>query len=926
MSTATPRDPRLYTKVKQYVYTKYPKHSAYRSGLLVQTYKLMFRKKHGPNQKPYIGSKTHSTGLSRWFREKWRNSRGRVGYQYQSDIYRPTKRITPATPVTHQELTKSEVRRARHDKLKYGRVNRFSFQKKKKSLIDIFHFESRRLVTDCFNSTNSAMYVVKRNGSRRPVQFDKITNRIAKLCFDLSPFVNPTHVAQKVVLGLYDGVSTVELDHLASETAAQMSTTHPDYSILAGRLEVSNLHKCTDDEFSAVFHRLADHKIVQANINEFVQQNAAELNANIDHQQDFTYDYFGFKTLERAYLLKIDRVIVERPQYMLMRVACQLHFPDVQKVLNTYKALSQKLYTHATPTLFNSCLVRPQLASCFLMTVQSDSIHGIMETLKKCALISKYAGGIGVSIANVRGTHAKIRGTNGTSNGLVPMLRVFNSLARYVDQGGGKRPGSIAAYMEMHHPDIMEFLELRKNNGAEEKRCRDLFTGLWISDLFMKRVQADGKWTLFCPDTFPGLQDKYGMDYETLYLQYEQQPTAPVHTRKTLSARNVWMAILNAQQETGTPYIMFKNACNAKSNQKNLGTIRSSNLCTEIVQYSNSKEIAVCNLASIAVPKFVRRTDDPETNSSSYEFDFKQLYSVVKMVVVNLNQVINRSFYPLPETQQSNLAHRPMGIGIQGLATLFMKLKLPYESKTAQKLQEDIYETMYFAALETSMNLVRKHGRYRSFDGSPASKGLLQFDLWDQTVDNTRHDWVGLKENIRVHGLANSLLIAQMPTASTSQILGNTESCEPLSSNAYVRRTGSGEFQVVNPFLIKDLIDLQLWDADMKYELIRHGGSVQNIERIPQSIKDIYKTVYEMKQRILIQMSAARGKFICQSESFNCFVARPSARILNAMHFYSWKKGLKTGCYYLRTKPASQPQQITLPVVQQQRNCESCSA
>ena len=752
------------------------------------------------------------------------------------------------------------------------------------------------------------MHVIKRNGNREPVQFDKISDRLCKLCNGLSSFVNVHQITQKVCIGLYNGVTTQELDELAAETAAQMTVDHPDYNVLAGRIAVSNLHKLTDSNFFVVTKKLYDHGVLREDYYNFVTSQQSLLNKAIVSNRDMNFDYFGFKTLERSYLLRMEGKIIERPQHLFMRVACEIHQGNINKVLETYTMLSTGAYIHATPTLFNSGLKRPQMASCFLMTMQDDSIDGIFNTIKQCAMISKHAGGIGISISNIRCRDSFIHGTNGTSNGIIPMLRVFNATARYVDQGGGKRPGSFAMYIEPHHPDIMDFLELRKNNGAEEQRCRDLFLGLWISDLFMERVRDNAMWSLFSPDDCPDLQDAYGPAYKTLYEQYEATLTI---RRRQIRARTIWTAILTSQQETGTPYMLFKHACNAKSNQQNLGTIRSSNLCTEIIQYSSKDEIAVCNLASIALPKCV-------VNGS---FDFERLEFTTRCLVDNLNNVIDRTYYPLPETKRSNLRHRPMGIGTQGLATTFMKLHLPYDSPEAQTLNKQIFETIYYAALTRSMELAKSHGTYSSFQGSPASQGRLQFDLWNAKA--VRYDWKTLKQNIQIHGLRNSLLVAQMPTASTSQILGNTESTEPISSNLYVRRTKSGEFQIVNRYLINDLVELKLWNTDMKHAIMRNNGSVQHIDAIPQAIKKVHKTVYEIKMKTLIDMSADRGQFIDQSESFNCFMREPSMKRLTTLHFYTWKKGMKTGSYYLRSTPATQPQQITIPVSQP---CLECSA
>jgi ribonucleoside-diphosphate reductase alpha subunit len=746
------------------------------------------------------------------------------------------------------------------------------------------------------------MYVTKRNGTREEVSFDKITTRLKNLSQGLR--VDCIQVAQQVCTGLFNGVHTYQLDNLASETAAQLVTQHYDYALLAGRIEMSNLHKSTPNLFSNVISMLHQQKIIRDDMNTFVQNHKQTLNEAIVHDNDFTYDFFAFKTLERSYLLKCNNKILERPQFLLMRVACEIHRNDISQTLQTYRLLSEKKYIHATPTLFNAGTYCNQLASCFLLPIEDDSISGIYNTLKKCALISKYAGGIGMSVSNVRCFGSYIKGTNGLSNGIIPMLRVFNNTARYVDQGGGKRSGSIAIYLEPHHPDLLKFLQIRKNQGNEEERCRDLFTALWVSDLFMQRVEKNEQWTFFCPNEFPGLQDVYGDKYTQLYLQYENKCSNCTR----LPARTIWQAIITSQQETGTPFILYKNSCNTKCNQNNLGTLRSSNLCTEILQYSSSNETAVCNLASISLPAFVNKK----------EFDFKALGAMTRQIVINLNKVIDNTFYAIPSAKLSNLNHRPMGIGTQGLAHVFMMYGYEYGDSNSQHLCEQIFECIYYNALYQSMTLAKTLGPYSSFKGSPASRGILQFDMWDYVPPSScNYDWKSLRQNICTHGLRNSLLIAQMPTASTSQILGNTESCEPISSNLYIRRTSSGEFQVINKHLINSLHELKLWDQQMQDDLIKYRGSVQEIKRVPTKIKKIFKTAYELSGKTLVNMAITRAHFIDQSESFNCFIKKPTFSVLSALHFYTWRQGMKTGCYYIRSEPACDAQQIT---------CTSCSS
>ena len=752
------------------------------------------------------------------------------------------------------------------------------------------------------------MLVVKRDGRRESVKFDKITARIEKLCYGLNTdYVDATEVSKKVIDGLFDGVTTVELDRLASETAASMTTKHPDFALLAARITISNLHKETSKSFSNTMKRLytyVDPKtgenapLVSTEVYGIIKNNAARLDEAIDYTRDFSYDFFGFKTLERSYLMKCDGKIVERPQHMLMRVAVGIHGEDIEKAIETYDMLSQKWFTHATPTLFNAGTPKPQMSSCFLLTMQDDSIDGIYDTLKQTAKISQSAGGIGLSIHNIRATGSYIKGTGGVSNGIVPMLRNFDMTARYVDQGGGKRKGSFAVYMEPWHADIFDFLDLKKNHGKEELRARDLFYAMWICDLFMKRVEANEEWSLFCPNEAPGLHEVYGEEFEKLYEKYEREGKA----RKIVKAQDLWFTILESQIETGTPYMLYKDAANKKSNQKNLGTIKSSNLCTEIMEYTSKDEVAVCNLASIALPMYVK----------DGKFDHQKLYEVTKIATRNLDKVIDRNYYPVKEAENSNLRHRPIGLGVQGLADTFIQLRMPFESEEAQQLNKDIFETIYYAAMETSMEIATEVGPYSTFAGSPASKGIFQFDMWGVTPESGRYDWTKLKQDVKKNGVRNSLLVAPMPTASTSQILGNNECFEPYTSNIYTRRVLSGEFIIVNKHLLKDLIKLGLWDESMKNRLISENGSVQNIAEIPQDIKDLYKTVWEISQKKLIDMSADRGAFIDQSQSFNVHMMNANFGKLTSMHFYAWKKGLKTGMYYLRTKAAADAIKFTV--------------
>ena len=753
------------------------------------------------------------------------------------------------------------------------------------------------------------MYVLKRDGRKEPIMFDKITARIKKLCYGFNPLVDPVRVAMRVIEGLYDGVTTSELDNLAAEISATMTTTHPDYASLAARISVSNLHKNTLKSFSETMKDLHEYvnpitgkkaSLLSDEVYKVIKKNAEELDSKIIYNRDFGYDYFGFKTLERSYLLKINGQIVERPQHMLMRVSVGIHLDDLEAVIDTYELMSKKYFTHATPTLFNSGTPKPQMSSCFLLTMQDDSIDGIYDTLKQTAKISQSAGGIGLSIHNIRSTGSYISGTNGTSNGIVPMLRVFNDTARYVDQGGGKRKGSFAIYIEPWHSDIFDFLDLKKNHGKEEMRARDLFYAMWIPDLFMKRVEENAEWTLMCPNECPGLYDCHGDEFDELYLKYEKKSKG----RKTIKARELWEKILESQIETGTPYMLYKDAANRKSNQKNLGTIRSSNLCTEILEYTSKDEIAVCNLASIALPMFVE----------DGEFNHKKLYDVTVRVTKNLNKVIDRNYYPVKEAENSNFRHRPIGLGVQGLADAFIQLRMPFTSEKAKELNQDIFETLYFAALQASVEESKKDGPYKTYKGSPISKGEFQHNMWgikDEELSG-RWDWAKLRKDVLKHGVRNSLLVAPMPTASTSQILGNNECFEPYTSNLYTRRVLSGEFIIVNKHLLKDLVELGLWNEDMKHELMRSNGSIQDIKQIPDDLKELYRTVWEMSMKDIIDMARHRGYFIDQSQSLNLFMEGATMSKLTSMHFYGWKSGLKTGMYYLRTKSAVDAIKFTL--------------
>jgi len=758
------------------------------------------------------------------------------------------------------------------------------------------------------------MFVLKRDGRKEPVMFDKITSRVRKMCYGLNKLVDPVKVAMRVIEGLYDGVTTSELDNLAAEIAATMTVQHPDYAKLAARISVSNLHKKTKKVFSEVMTDLYTYvnprtgkkaPLLSDETYKVIMDNSEKLDSTIIYNRDFGYDYFGFKTLERSYLLKLNGEIVERPQHMLMRVAIGIHQEDIDEAIETYELMSKKVFTHATPTLFNSGTPKPQMSSCFLLQIQDDSIDGIYDTLKQTAKISQSAGGVGLSIHNVRATGSYIRGTNGTSNGIVPMLKVYNDTARYVDQGGGKRKGSFAIYMEPWHADVFDFLDLRKNTGAEENRARDLFYAMWIPDLFMKRVEENGEWTLMCPNECPHLFDTYGDEFEKLYTGYEKVGKG----RKTIKARELWEKILEAQIETGNPYMLYKDAANRKSNQKNLGTIRSSNLCTEIMEYTAKDEVAVCNLASIAIPMFVE-----EDKEGVKFFNHKKLLKVTKKVTRNLDTVIDRNYYPVKEAENSNVRHRPIGIGIQGLADAFILLRLPFTSDEAKKLNQEIFETIYFAAVTSSMEMAKAKEPYSSFKGSPMSKGEFQFNMWGVSEDDLsgRWDWKALRKKVMTNGVRNSLLVAPMPTASTSQILGNNEAFEPYTSNIYTRRVLSGEFIIVNKHLLEDLVELDLWDNSMKEEIMRANGSIQHIDVIPQELKELYKTVWELSMKDIIDMSRQRGYFVDQSQSLNLFMQDANYSKLTSMHFYAWKSGLKTGMYYLRTKSAVNAIQFTV--------------
>jgi ribonucleoside-diphosphate reductase alpha subunit len=751
------------------------------------------------------------------------------------------------------------------------------------------------------------MHVLKRDGRVEAVKFDKITARIIKLCYGLDPLVSPEAVAIRVIEGIYDGVTTIELDNLAAEIAAAKTMDHPDYALLASRIAVSNLHKNTTKSFSESVDNLYNYidpktgqnaALIADDIYQIIKENREFLDSSIIYDRDFRYDYFGFKTLERSYLLKVNGIIAERPQQMLMRVSVGIHRNDLEAAVKTYNLMSEGWFTHATPTLFNAGTPKPQMSSCFLLTMKSDSIDGIYDTLRSCAKISQSAGGIGLALHDIRATGSYIKGTNGTSNGIVPMLRVFNDTARYVDQGGGKRKGSFAMYIEPWHADVFDFLDLKKNHGKEEQRARDLFYALWIPDLFMKRVEENGEWTLMCPHECPGLSDVHSAEFEALYTRYEAEGKG----RKTIQAQDLWFKIMESQIETGTPYMLYKDAANSKSNQQNLGTIKSSNLCTEIIEYTAPDEIAVCNLASLALPKYV---------TENMEFDHQKLFDVTYQVTMNLNRVIDGNYYPVEEARHSNMRHRPIGLGVQGLADAFIMMRMPFDSPEARVLNKEIFETIYYAAMTASKDLAKVEGHYETFPGSPTSKGIFQFDMWNVTP-SSRWEWDVLKEEVIKYGVRNSLLLAPMPTASTAQILGNNECFEPYTSNLYTRRVLSGEFVVVNKHLLKDLVKEGLWNPEMRQRLMAHNGSVQNINEIPQNLKDLYKTAWELSQKVIIDQSADRGAFICQSQSLNVFMENANFGKLTSLHFYAWKAGLKTGMYYLRTKAATDAIKFTV--------------
>ena len=749
------------------------------------------------------------------------------------------------------------------------------------------------------------MKVIKRNGTSEDVDFNKITNRIKKICNEANiTTIDPVTIAQKVCASLHDNVSTSTLDDLTATICISMNTVHPDYGTLASCISVSNLHKQLKHlSFKEKTEILFGNKKVNERYYKFVKENIDAIENEINYEKDYLFDFFGFKTLEKSYLYKVNKKIIEQPQDMFMRVSCAMHIGNIEKALETYKYMSEKYFIHATPTLFNAGSNREQLASCFLMTI-GDSIESIYENLYKCAKISKLAGGIGIDISSIRSKGSSINGTPNIGSGIVPMMKVFNETAKYVNQEG-KRPGSFAMYLSVDHPDIFYFLDMKKNTGDEDERARDLFYAVYISDLFMKRVEADEQWSLFDPYDCPDLYDSYGEEYEKRYIEYETQNKA----KKVVNAQDVWKSILVSQIETGTPYMLYKDSINNKSNQKNLGTIKSSNLCCEIVEYTNSEEIAVCNLASICLPRFI---EDGQINH-------EQLHKIAEVVTINLNNVIDINHYPVQETKKSNMRHRPIGIGVQGLADVYALLKIDFDSEEASKVNKEIFETLYHGAMTASLELAKLNGQYSTFDGSPLSQGKFQFDLWNTPVDfhSGRYDWDHLRQQIVEHGVRNSLLIAPMPTASTSQIMGNNECFEPFTSNIYVRRTIAGEFTVVNKHLVRDLIELDLWNEKLKNKIIMNNGSIQSIDEIPDKIKKLYRTVWELKQKALIDQSADRGKYICQTQSLNLYIANPSYKQLTSMHFYSWKKGLKTGLYYLHTKPASNTVQVSI--------CESCS-
>ena len=747
------------------------------------------------------------------------------------------------------------------------------------------------------------MRVMKRSGRIEDVKFDKVTNRISKLTYGLSKNVDASMIAQQVFSSMYDNIKTHEIDTLSAEICIGMITSDPDYEVLATRIVASNIQKRVPSTFSEAMQKLYDAGIVT----EEVAKVSSQIDSYIDPERDYQFGYFGLKTLERGYLQKINDEIVETPQYLYARVSIGIHGDDIERVVETYDAMSKGLFIHATPTLFNAGTPRPQMSSCFLVANKDDSIDGIYDTVKECAQISKWAGGIGLHVHDIRANKSHIRGTNGTSDGIIPMLRVYNATARYVNQAG-RRKGSIAVYLEPWHADVLDFLEIRLNQGDEEARCRDLFSAMWIPDLFMKRVEEGGNWSLFCPDKAMGLSDVYGKEFEELYERYEREGLAT----KVVPAADIWKAIIKSQSETGTPYMLYKDACNEKSNQKNLGTIKSSNLCCEILEHTDKNETAVCNLASIALPKFV--------NKETGEFDYEELHRVSKMVTRNLNQVIDKNFYPTDTAKRSNMRHRPIGIGVQGLADVFILCREPFGSEKSREMNRLIFETIYHASLESSCDLAGKYGAYETFEGSPFSQGILQFDMWDAPKLSGRYDWNAMRERVK-RGTRNSLLLAPMPTASTSQILGNNECFEPYTQNIYVRRTLAGEFVVVNKHLVDDLKKVGLWSKEMKDLMVKANGSVQSIIDIPVNIKELYKTVWEMSQKIIIDMAADRGVFIDQSQSMNLFVESPTLSKLSSMHFYAWKAGLKTGMYYLRSKAKARPQQFSL-----EAECTACSA
>lgn len=766
------------------------------------------------------------------------------------------------------------------------------------------------------------MQVVKRNGTKQPVLFDKVTSRIAKLCYGMDPaYIDPVLVAQKAVSGIFDGVQTSQLDELASETAAAMVTLHPDYSVLAARIAVSNLHKQTEKKFSTLAVRLNNYvhagrasPLVSDAVVAVVQKHGPRIDSAILHDRDFEYDYFGFKTLERSYLLREDGRVAERPQHMLMRVAIGIHGEDIERVLETYDLMSQRFFTHATPTMFNAGTPQPQMSSCFLLTTKEDSIDGIFETAKRCAAVSKFSGGIGLAVSTVRAEGSYIRSSGGRSNGLVPMLRVFDATARYVDQGGGKRKGGVAIYLEPWHADVFAFLDLKKNHGKEEARARDLFYALWIPDLFMRRVEEEGEWSLFCPSDCPLLADTHSAAFEEAYETYVAEGKA----RRTIPAKDLWFAILDSQIETGTPYMLFKDSANRKSNHKHLGTIRSSNLCTEVVQFTSPDEVAVCNLASVSLPAFLLPSGPAGSNEASSGFDFEALARVVRVVTRNLNRVIDGNFYPLAEARASNLRHRPIGIGVQGFADALLKLRLPFDSEEAARLNKDIFETIAFASLSESAQLAEQFGTYDSYEASPVSKGILQQDMWDEEGHVSRlgesglWDWDALRATIRRCGVRNSLLVAPMPTASTAHILGNCEAFEPYTANVFSRRVLAGEFPVVNKHLILKLVEDGVWDAQMRNDILRANGSVQGVPRLSVEVQNLFKTAWEIKQRVLIDMAAERGRYVCQSQSLNVFLAEPSYSKMTSLHFYAFRRGLKTGMYYLRTRAAADAIKFTV--------------